>query len=126
MIKIAVPSRGNLVDQHFGHCEAFTVFTVDDGKTITDVAQFVPPPDCGCKSDLIPQLVEMGVAVMVAGGMGQGAVTYLNQSGIRVVRGAGGTVDEAVRAWLDGRLADNDEVCHAHGHAHGDDGCPGH
>jgi predicted Fe-Mo cluster-binding NifX family protein len=31
-MKIALPSRGNLVDSHFGHCEYFTIFTVDDNS----------------------------------------------------------------------------------------------
>ncbi|MDR3437280.1 NifB/NifX family molybdenum-iron cluster-binding protein [Telmatospirillum sp.] len=122
MIKVAVPSRGNLVDQHFGHCESFTIFTVDDQKDISEDSRLTPPPDCGCKSDVVTTLVDMGVTVLIAGGMGQGAVAYLNESGIRVIRGASGPVLEAVRAWLDGRLHDNDEVCHAHGEA----GCPGH
>jgi len=28
IMKIALPSRQNQVDEHFGHCEYFTVFTV--------------------------------------------------------------------------------------------------
>jgi predicted Fe-Mo cluster-binding NifX family protein len=117
MIKVAVPSRGNMVDEHFGHCESFTIFTVNDNKDITETSRFTPPPACGCKSNLISTLVEMNVSVLVAGGMGQGAVTYLNENGIKVIRGATGPVHGAVRAWLDGRLQDNDEVCHAHGDA---------
>jgi len=31
-MKIALPSKGNQVDGHFGHCEHFTVFTVDDNN----------------------------------------------------------------------------------------------
>jgi predicted Fe-Mo cluster-binding NifX family protein len=34
MKKIAVPSRGNMVDEHFGHCEAFTVYHIDEKNTI--------------------------------------------------------------------------------------------
>jgi RNA recognition motif-containing protein len=31
-MKIALPSNQNQIDEHFGHCEYFTVFTVDDQK----------------------------------------------------------------------------------------------
>ena len=31
-MKIAVPSRQNRVDEHFGHCEYFTVFTVNENN----------------------------------------------------------------------------------------------
>lgn len=122
MIKVAVPSRGNMVDEHFGHCESFTIFTVNDNKDIAEESRLTPPPACGCKSNLISTLVEMGITVLVAGGMGQGAVTYLNENGITVVRGAAGPVQGAVRAWLDGKLKDSAEICHAHG----SEGCAGH
>lgn len=31
-MKIAVPSRDGHVDDHFGHCEYYTIFDVIDGK----------------------------------------------------------------------------------------------
>jgi len=33
-MKIALPSRGKAIDDHFGHCEYFTVFTVNDQRQI--------------------------------------------------------------------------------------------
>ena len=33
-MKIAVPTRNNVVDDHFGHCEAYTIFTVDTNNKI--------------------------------------------------------------------------------------------
>lgn len=119
MTRIAVPSRNGAVDEHFGHCESFTVFTVDDTKNVTFEENFTPPPACGCKSNLVGTLVDMGVTVLVGGNMGQGAVVKLSQSGIRVVRGASGPVRQAVEAFLAGRLQDRQEICLAHGH----DGC---
>jgi len=115
MLTIAVPSRNGMVDEHFGHCEAFTIFTVDESRAIAGEERFTPPPACGCKSNLIPTLVDMGVSVLVAGNMGEGAVMRLGQSGIKVIRGASGSVRDAVQAWLDGRLRDRQELCHAHG-----------
>lgn len=116
MIKIAVPSRGGMVDEHFGHCEAFTIFSINDGQGIVGEEKLTPPPGCGCKSNIIPVLVQMGVTILVAGNMGEGAVIRLQQSGIQVVRGASGPVRNAVQAFLDGRLQDRQEVCLEHGH----------
>jgi len=116
MTKIAVPTKGGLVDEHFGHCESFTIATVDEAKTIVSRESFTPPPQCGCKSDLIPTLLSMGVSVLVAGNMGEGAVMRLRQSGIQVFRGAAGPVEEALAAYLAGNLADRDELCQHHGH----------
>ena len=33
-MKIALPSCQNQVDEHFGHCEYFTVFTVNENNEI--------------------------------------------------------------------------------------------
>ena len=44
-MKIALPSKGNQVDGHFGHCEHFTVFTVDDSNNIAPAGWHVPSDD---------------------------------------------------------------------------------
>ena len=33
-MKIALPSNGTEVDEHFGHCQCFTIFEVDDENKI--------------------------------------------------------------------------------------------
>lgn len=122
MKKVAMPTRGGMVDEHFGHCEAFTLFTVDDSGMIVDQEMFTPPPACGCKSNLIPTLSSMGYGVVIAGNMGEGAAMNLRRQGFTVVRGAKGPVRQALEAWLAGALKDHDELCTSHGH-HGHDGC---
>ena len=44
-MKIAVPSNGNRVDEHFGHCEYFTVFSVNDKKEIVSEEKVKPAGD---------------------------------------------------------------------------------
>ncbi|MDQ7834587.1 MAG: NifB/NifX family molybdenum-iron cluster-binding protein [Humidesulfovibrio sp.] len=118
MLKIAIPTRGGAVDEHFGHCESFTIYSLNDDKSVASQESFTPPPACGCKSNLIPTLVEMGVSQLIAGNMGEGAVVRLGQAGIKVVRGAAGPVDAALQAWKDGKLADKQILCMAHGDGH--------
>lgn len=118
MLKIAIPTRAGLVDEHFGHCESFTIYCLDAAKAVTGSESFTPPPACGCKSNLIPTLVDMGVSLLIAGNMGQGAVANLDRAGIKVVRGASGPVDAALKAWLGGKLADKQILCMEHGAGH--------
>jgi len=116
-MKIALPSRGNQVDDHFGHCEYFTVFTVDTtAKEIIDSKNVSAPAGCGCKSNIATTLADMGVKVMLAGNMGEGAVRVLNNSGIKVLRGCSGDVKATALKWLEGSLEDSGDSCHAHGH----------
>ena len=113
-MKIALPSDGSNVDEHFGHCQAFTIFDIDDENKIVSEETLTPPPGCGCKSSIVPQLASMGVSVMLAGNMGGGAVNVLASNGIKVVRGCVGDVREAAQAWLAGKVDDSGASCKSH------------
>jgi predicted Fe-Mo cluster-binding NifX family protein len=115
-MKIALPSRQNKVDEHFGHCEYFTVFTIDDQNTIISQEIISSPIGCGCKSNIAVTLKEMGVNRMLAGNMGQGAVNILNGVGINVMRGCSGDVRQITEAWLAGELKDSGIACQLHEH----------
>jgi len=111
--KVAVPTRGGLVDEHFGHCEYFTVYEIQDGKGAAE--KRVDSPDgCGCKSDIASVLAKGGVTLMLAGNMGEGAVRVLKANGIDVVRGASGDARSVVDAWLAGSVKDSGAACAAH------------
>ncbi len=114
-MKVAVPTTKNEeVDSHFGHCEFFTVFTVNDNKTIISEDIVKSPVGCGCKSDIAQTLSEIGVKVMLAGNMGEGAVHVLNRAGIEVLRGCAGNVKSVADSWLKGNVSDSGDSCHAH------------
>jgi predicted Fe-Mo cluster-binding NifX family protein len=115
-MKIALPSRQNQVDEHFGHCEYFTVFTVNDKHEILSEETVSSPTSCGCKSNIAQTLAQMGVKMMLAGNMGQGAVNVLHGCGIDVLRGCTGDVKEVVEQWLAGTLADSGIACSLHEH----------
>jgi predicted Fe-Mo cluster-binding NifX family protein len=115
-MKIALPSCQNQVDEHFGHCECFTVFTVDDKNKILAEEKITPPAGCGCKSDIAQTLAEQGVKLMLAGNMGEGAVNVLNSHGIDVLRGCSGDVKAVTESWLSGNLRDSGIVCAQHQH----------
>lgn len=86
-MKIALPTRDGRIDDHFGHCDHYTIVTVEGGKVIA--TEDMPSPEgCGCKSDIAPQMARIGVRMMLAGNMGNGALNVLNSNGIQVIRGA--------------------------------------
>ncbi len=112
-MKIAVPTRDGRVDDHFGHCAYYTIFDVIDGK-VCNVSRMASPEGCGCKSGIAPVLRQMGVSVMLAGNMGEGARNVLGSQRIEVIRGCSGDVEEVVTAYLAGNLKDNGEACAHH------------
>ena len=91
-MKIAVPTRDNVVDSHFGHCAYYTIYTIEDNK-VTAKETLPSPQGCGCKSNIAPTLHNMGVEIMLAGNMGEGAKNVLRNNSIAVIRGCSGPVD---------------------------------
>ena len=116
-MKIAVPTRDGRVDDHFGHCDHYTIFTIENGA-IVGTETLPAPQGCGCKSGIAGVLAEMGVEVMLAGNMGQGAKNVLERNSIRVVRGCSGSVEVLVQTYLRGFVFDNGQGCDHHNCAH--------
>ncbi len=115
MMKIAVPTVGNQVDQHFGHCEKYSIFTIED-KAIIAEEYMESPAGCGCKSNMASVLAQNGVKILIAGGIGNGAVNVLANNGIKTIKGASGTVRNAVELFLQGELVDSGDICQSHTH----------
>ena len=114
-MKIAVPvTSDNKIDSHFGHCESYGVFTISDKNEIVEIKSVGSPEGCGCKSDIASVLASDGVSVMLAGGIGGGAINVLNNSGIEVIRGCSGNATEVVKLYLSGSVEDSGNSCHQH------------
>jgi predicted Fe-Mo cluster-binding NifX family protein len=123
---IAVPSQhpGGLsaaVSDHFGHCDAFTIIALQDGK-VTDTRILPTPPhgDGGC---LVPVglLADSGVTAIVARGMGGRPLMGFLQSGIQPLHAeAYATVEAVVAAYVAGKLKpfSPELVCGGGGHDH--------
>ena len=75
-MKIAVPTRDGHIDDHFGHCAYYTIFEVEDNKIVT-TSRMDSPEGCGCKSSIAADMEAMGIEVMLAGNMGEGAKNKL-------------------------------------------------
>ena len=110
-MKIAIASEGDRITEHFGHCENFNLFYVEDNK-ITK-SESVPNP--GHKPGFLPvYLHDLGVTVIISGGMGSGAVEIFNEKGIEVVTGARGSAKKAAEEYLSGNLEYTGSVCGEH------------
>jgi Uncharacterized conserved protein len=119
MKKVALPSSGNMVDGHFGHCEHFTVYTIDSNNNIAQKEVVPSPNGCGCKSNIASVLAEKGVDTMLAGNIGQGAVNTLQKSGITVHAGYSGNVETVLNQFLDGDQKGSEANCnHTHEGTH--------
>ena len=113
MIKIAVASENEVVTEHFGHCEGFTIFDTENNQ-IVKVEAIANP---GHRPGFLPNFLnDMGVNVIISGGMGSGAMDIFNGKGIEVIVGASGNTTEVVEAYLNGSLKSTGSICHEHQH----------
>lgn len=112
-MKIVLPTRDGNIDNHFGHCEYYTVATIENNKVLS-TERLESPEGCGCKSDIAPKLAQMGVRILLGGNMGDGAKNVLNSNGIQVIRGCSGPIESVLEDYLAGKLSDNQISCDHH------------
>jgi predicted Fe-Mo cluster-binding NifX family protein len=118
-MKITLPVKGNnTIDEHFGHCDFFSIYSISEKNEIEDVQTIKSPQGCGCKSNIASVLSQEGVTLMLAGGIGAGAINAMNSAGIEVIRGCSGNAAEIVKLYVSGMVKDSGENCHAHEHPH--------
>ena len=119
-MKIAVTTKENYqIDAHFGHCEFYTIFLVSDQNEIISETILESPKGCGCKSNIAYDLAQMDVRIMLAGGIGDGAVNKLASQNIQVVRNCKGDVHQLVEEYLAGNIQDSGSNCASHAHEEG-------
>jgi predicted Fe-Mo cluster-binding NifX family protein len=96
---------------HFGHCEQFAFFDVDEQKKEITHKEFIMSPEH--QPGLLPRwLAQQGTGVVITSGMGPRAVDLLNQHGINVVLGAvESDPEQAVLSYLSGSLTTGDNIC---------------
>ncbi len=109
LMKIAVPIDGGLISQHFGHAELFLIAEIEDGEIKRTETKTPPPHEPG----VIPKwMSELGVNVIITGGMGRRALALFDGYGIKAVVGAP-QIDpiEAIKEYLRGTLRTGENVC---------------
>lgn len=118
-MKIAIPTKkDNQIDDHFGHCEFYTIFALTEDRKIFAETILESPKGCGCKSNIASELAEMDVKILLAGGIGEGAISKLAQHNIEVIRNCKGDVHQLVTDYLNDKLVDGGSSCTSHGHTH--------
>ena len=108
MKKIAIPMAEGELCMHFGHCQQFRVFNIEN-EAIASFEDLTPPPH---EPGVIPAfLAEHNVNLIIAGGMGSRAQNIFTQHDIQVVVGASGKPEELVQHALNGSLVSGANCC---------------
>ena len=118
-MKVAVPvTSDNQIEDHFGHCEFYNIYTISESNDILNVQTLESEQGCGCKSNIASVLKDEGVSTMLAGGIGGGAINVLNNAGIEVISGCSGTPEDEVKQFIAGLITDSGISCQKHERYH--------
>lgn len=124
-ILAAVPSEapGGLdaaPSAHFGHCAAYTVASIENGKIGNVQVVANPGHEHGGCVQPVQELAKSGVKVLLAGGMGMRPLAAMQEVGMQVYHQTGfPTVGAVLEAFAADKLQpfDSDKLCK---------GCGGH
>ncbi|QYE96449.1 NifB/NifX family molybdenum-iron cluster-binding protein [Paraclostridium sordellii] len=118
-MKIAVACERNIVSEHFGHCEGFDIYEVENKNILKK--EYIQNP--GHRPGYLPVfLKELNVDIIISGGMGSTAQELFGQNNIEVIVGTLGLSDEVVQKYINGEITSTGSICteHAHeGHCNG-------
>jgi len=116
---VAVTHENGLIFQHFGHTSEFKVYNVENGAIISSEVVSTGGSGHGALAGILHGL---RADVLICGGIGMGAQNALTMAGVKWYAGVSGSCDEAVTAFLDGKLDyDPNAVCNHHHHSEGHD-----
>lgn len=117
-MRIAFPTTDkNTVDEHFGHCRYFAIYTVEDKDIVN--TEFVNAPEHA--PGVMPRFLgEQKATTIITGGMGAMAIRLFKEQDIDVILGANGTIESNLNEFLKGDLSSKGTPCD-HNHEDGHD-----
>jgi predicted Fe-Mo cluster-binding NifX family protein len=107
--KIAIPTERGMLCAHFGHCEKFAIYDVEDNKIVKEEFVTPPPHEPGSHPAF---LRELGCEAIIAGGMGSRAQMLFAQNNIDVIVGLrSDNLHGLVEQYIQGNLESGDNLC---------------
>jgi len=104
------------MSHHFGRCPYFTIVNLDEDNKIKETQNVANPFFESHSPGEVPAFIaKQNVDIMISGGMGQKAVDFFTEYGVKVATGATGTVKESLNKFLSGQLSGYSPCSHSDG-----------
>lgn len=108
VLKIAIPTENNSLAKHFGRCEKYVFFEVEDNKIINKYEKISPQH----APSVIPEfLKEEETDLVITSGIGRKAIDLFQQFEIDIITGCSGDVDKIIKEYLAGTLVSGESTC---------------
>ncbi len=108
------------VAEHFGRCSKFKVCEIDEQKNIVTQETYFNPlaGEHGGACQIPGYVKQFNINTIIAGGMGQKAVSNFLAFGIDVITAPGFLYEEALNLYIQGKLNGYTVCAHEHHHGH--------
>lgn len=117
-LAVAIEENGTkeIVAEHFGRCSKFNVCELDEQKRIVKKETYFNPlsGEHGGACQLPGYVKQYNVETIIAGGMGQKAVSNFLEYGINVITAPGLAYEDAVSLFIQGKLSGYETCSHGH------------
>lgn len=105
IIAIASEKNGENLCPHFGRAPEYTFITIEDGSVVEKRVVASPGHSVGS----IPHfIIDHDTNIVIAGGIGTKAIEKFKESGIEVLLGVTGAINDIVKHYLAGDLETDD------------------
>jgi len=109
---IAIPvlenkGKNSVISEHFGHAPFFAFVEIDEKEIKSIEIEANPYEEHG--PGVIPKYVKSkGAETIIVRGIGRRAIESFKELGIRVIRGAQGTIEDIINSYVSGNLVDSE------------------
>lgn len=117
ILRVGFPTNDEVnVEEHFGHCAKFVVFSIEEGIIVKREVLEAPEHAPG----VFPKFIAShNIDVVITGGMGQRAIDLIKENGGQVILGASGNIASVLKVYLEGELYSKGSACAHHQHEEG-------
>jgi len=111
MVKVAIASDKGNVSEHFGFCEEFIIYEIEENKIKNREVLKNP----GHTPGFLPKfLKEKNIDVVIVKGIGPRALELLQSEGIKVISNISGNERNVIKKFLENKLKETSESCNTH------------
>ena len=108
IMKVGIATEGDIVAQHFGRCQAYTIVEFEGDKVMNQ--EVIQSP--GHQPGFLPGwLAKFSVKWVVCGGMGPRAQELFQEQGITPIMGVTGTITDTINKICTGTLEGGENIC---------------
>ncbi|WP_105619487.1 NifB/NifX family molybdenum-iron cluster-binding protein [Vallitalea okinawensis] len=111
MTIVAIAKERDTVASHFGHCEGFMLYYIEENSIVGN--RYLKNPEH--VPGFLPEFLKKNkVNIVIAGGMGSKAQELFKAHGIDVYVGVEGSLEEVINSYMSQSIISTESVCHEH------------